>query len=86
MRIKDFYDEPHFPKRIKLISTKIQIITLFATYDEIKGGRCGIIINKAMIVNVDIHQIKKFSVTVQLKNACKLKFADHLWLPFLDQP
>ena len=28
----------------------------------------------------------KVSVTVQPKNACKLEFADHLWMPFLDQP
>ena len=28
----------------------------------------------------------KFFVTVQPKNACKLEFVDHLWIPFLDQP
>ena len=40
-----------------------------------------------MIIPVDIHQTnKKFYFTVQPKNACQLKFEDHLWLPFLDQP
>ena len=29
---------------------------------------------------------KTFFVTVQQKNACKLEFADQLWLPFLDKP
>ena len=29
---------------------------------------------------------KKFFVSVQPNNACKLEFADHLWLPFIDQP
>ena len=32
-RIKDFNDEPHFPERIKLISSKIQINTLFKNND-----------------------------------------------------
>ena len=36
---------------------------------------------------VDIHQRnKKFSVTVQPKNACKLEFSDHLCILCLDQP
>ena len=39
-----------------------------------------------MRILVDIHQTNKNScVTVQPKNACKLKFADHLWLTILDQ-
>ena len=43
-------------------------------------------IHKAMIIPVDIHERnKKFTVTVQPKNACKLEFVDHLWLPFIDQ-
>ena len=29
---------------------------------------------------------KKFSASVQPKKACKLKFADHSWLIFLDRP
>ena len=29
LRIKDFNGEPHFPKRIKLISSQIQTNTLF---------------------------------------------------------
>ena len=40
-----------------------------------------------MIIPVDIHERNKmFTVTVKPKNACKLEFVDHLWLPFLDQP
>ena len=38
-----------------------------------------------MRIPVDINE-KKFTVTVQPKNSCKLEFLDHLWLPFLDQP
>ena len=39
-----------------------------------------------MQIPVNIYQrTKKFFVTVQPENACKLEFADHLWLPFLDQ-
>ena len=44
-------------------------------------------IHEAMGIHVDIHQTKKkFYFTVQPKNAFKLEFADHLWLPFIDQP
>ena len=40
-----------------------------------------------MRIPVDIHQKnKKFFVTIQPKNECKLESADHLWLPFPDQP
>ena len=39
-----------------------------------------------MQIPVDIHENnKKFTVTFQPKNACKLEFVDHLWVPFLDQ-
>ena len=44
-------------------------------------------IHKGMRIPVDIYQTnKKFFVTVQPKNACKLEFADHLWIPFIDEP
>ena len=44
-------------------------------------------IHKAMRIPVDIHERnERFTVTDQPKNACKLEFADHLWLPVLDQP
>ena len=40
-----------------------------------------------MIIPDEIYQTnQKLFVSVQPKNACKLEFADHLWLPFLDQP
>ena len=39
-----------------------------------------------MRITFEIHQTnKRFSVTVQPKNACKLEFSYHLWMPFLDQ-
>ena len=60
---------------------------LFNANDKIKMKRCDRSIHKAMIIHVDIHQTnKKFSVTVQPKNAFKLEFADHLWLSYIDQP
>ena len=43
-------------------------------------------LHKAVIIPIDIHERnKKFTVIVQPKNACKLEFVDHLWLPFIDQ-
>ena len=40
-----------------------------------------------MKIPVHIYQKNKsVSVIVQPKNACKLEFADHLWMPFLEQP
>ena len=60
---------------------------LFETKDVRKRRRCDRKIHKDMRIPVDIHERnKKFTVTVQLKNACNLEFVDHLWLPFLDQP
>ena len=41
----------------------------------------------SMKIIVDSHETNKnFTITVQQKKACKLEFADHLWLPFLDKP
>ena len=52
---------------------------LFKTDGERNRRRCGKIIHKAMRIPVDIHKTnKKFSITVQSNNACKLEFADHL--------
>ena len=60
---------------------------LFKTKDEIKRRRCDRKIHKAVRVPVVIHhRNKNFTVTVLPKNACKLEFVDHLWIPFLDQP
>ena len=40
-----------------------------------------------MKITVDIHTTNKiFSFTVQPKHLFKLESADHLWIPFLDQP
>ena len=52
---------------------------LFKTKYERKIKRCDRNVQKAMIIPVDIHETnKKFPVTGQPKNACKLEFADHL--------
>ena len=60
---------------------------LFKTKDVRKGRKYDKKIHKSMIIPVDINEINKhFTVTVQPKNACKLEFVDHLWLPFIDQP
>ena len=80
-------DEPHFPKSIKLISSPIEMNTLFKTGYEKKRRKWDKSIHKAIIITIDIHQTnKKFSVIFQQKNACKLEFADNWWLPSLDQP
>ena len=61
--------------------------TLFRTNDERNIRICDKSIHKAMIIPIDIYQTnKKLSVTVQPKNARKLGFTDHLWLPFFGQP
>ena len=54
---------------------------LFKNKNVRKSSRCDIKIYKAMRIPVIIHERnKKFTVTVQPKNACKLDFVDHLWL------
>ena len=71
----------------KLISSQIKIDMLFKAKDVRKGRICDRKIHKDMKIPVDIHERnKKFIVTVQPKNACKLEFVDNLLLPFLDQP
>ena len=63
----------HISQKIKLISSWIQINTLFKTNDERKIRSYYRSIHKAMIITVGIHQPnKKFSVIVQPRNACKL--------------
>ena len=60
---------------------------LFKIMYERKISKCDKNIHKDMRIPILIHERnKKFTVTVQQKNACKLKFADHSWPPFLDQP
>ena len=86
MRIKDFNDEPHSTAKIKLLSSRKHMNTLFKTNDEIKRRRCYRSIHKDMRITFDIHQKnKRFYVTVQPKNSCKLEFSDNLWLPYLNQ-
>ena len=43
--------------------------------------------HKSMIIPDVIFQTnQKLFATINPKNACKLEFSDHLWLPFLHQP
>ena len=66
--IKDFNDEPHFPERIKLISSQIEMNKLFKTNYERKIRRCDKSIHKAKIIIFHIHKDnKQLSVTVQPK-------------------
>ena len=59
---------------------------LFKNIYGIKRRKYDMNIHKDMRIPVDIYQTnKKLLNTVQPKNTCKLEFADHLWLPFLDQ-
>ena len=61
--------------------------TLFKNKGEIKRSRYDKNIHKAMQIPVNIYQENNnFFVLVQPKNARKLEFTDHLWLPYLDKP
>ena len=52
--------------------------------EEKEGNTIGIY--KATIITDENFQTNnKLFVMFHTKNACKLEFADHLWLPFLDQ-
>ena len=72
---------------IKKKSGQIKMNMLFKNNYVGKIGLFDRKIHKAMIIPVEIHERnKKFTVTFHPQNACRLEFADHLWLPFLDQP
>ena len=71
----------------KFISSQIKTNLLFKTKDVKKRNRRDRKTHKAIIIIFEIHERnKKFTVTVQPKNVCKLESIDHLWLPFLEQP
>ena len=60
---------------------------LFKNKEKRKIRRFYINIHKAMQIHVTMYPTnKKLFVTVQPKNTFQLELADHLWLPFLDQP
>ena len=60
--------------------------TLFKNNYEKKRRICDRNIHKDMQIPVGIYQTNdEIFVIVQPKNACILEFADHLWLPFIDQ-
>ena len=56
LRIKYFDNETHFPGKIKLISSLIQINALFKNDDKIKVRGCNKIIHRDMRIPVDINQ------------------------------
>ena len=58
-RIKDFNDEPHSPQIIKLVSSQININSLFNTNYERKIRKCDKRIHKDMIITVEINQTNK---------------------------
>ena len=59
---------------------------LFQTNNERKRRIFDKSIQKDMIIPFEIyHTNKEFPVTVQPKNARRLKFSDNLWLLFFDQ-
>ena len=62
LRIRGFNDEPHFTPKNKLMSSPIQINTLFKTDDKRKRRRCDKIIHKAIRVTAEIHKTNKNSV------------------------
>ena len=85
--IRYYRDGSYFPAKRKLLSCKIQVNTLFKNNDRRKIRKYDRKIHKAIITTVNIYQMnKKLFVTAQPKNACKLEFADNLWLPFPDKP
>ena len=87
MRIRDSRDEPHYPEKGKLLQCQIQMNSLFKNNGKIIRRRRDRNIHKAMQVPVDINQTNKKTICYSsTKNAFKLEFADHLWLPFLDEP
>ena len=77
--------EKSFPPSItKLLSIQIEINTLFKNINRRKRRICDKNIHTDMKIPAEIYQRnEKFFVTVKPKHACKLEFADHLWLPFL---
>ena len=86
LRIKDLTMKHIFPIKSS-ISIQIQMNMLFQTKDERKIRISDSNIHKAMGIPVDIHETNEnLTVIVQQQNACKLEFADHLWLPFIEQP
>ena len=72
LSIKDFNDEAHFTNTFVLILSQIQMNMLFKTKYERKRRIRDRNIHKSTRITVGIHEtIKKFTVTVQPKNACK---------------
>ena len=87
LRILNYRDEPCVPVILLLLSSQIKVNTFFKNINQIKRKILDENLHKAMKITVNIYlKNKKFFITVQQKNVCRLKFADNLWLPFFDQP
>ena len=73
LRIRDYRDEPCFPSKVKILSCKIQMNTVFNDKDEINRSKCDRNIHKVMIIPVKIyHTNKKVVCFSSTKNACRL--------------
>ena len=60
--IRDSRNEPHFPEKIKSLSSQIQMNTLFENNDERKRSICDRNIHKAMQIPVNIIKKNKISL------------------------
>ena len=87
MRIRDSRDEPYFPGKVKLLSCRIQMNTLFKDNYGRKRRKYDRNIYNVMKIPVNVFQTNKSCFfAVQPKNACNLVFTYHLCLPFIDPP
>ena len=60
---------------------------MFRANNGTKNNKYNKDIHKPMRILDDIFKTNnKLFVTVYSKNTCKVESADHLWLPFIDQP
>ena len=86
LRIRYSREEQCFPSKEKLLSSQIKMNVLFNNINGRKRRMDDKNMHKSIEIPVEVYQSTiKFFVTDK-KNACKLEFADHLWLPFLYQP
>ena len=60
--IRDSRDEPHFPAKIKLLSSQIKMNTLFQNNNENKRRRCNKNIHHAVNIPVGIYEKNNISL------------------------
>ena len=86
LSMRDCKYEAYFLVKRELISCKIKTKTMFKKNKGTKKGEYDMNINKALkIIDWILKTNNKLFVAFNPKNVCKLEFAYHLWLPFLDQ-